>query len=84
MEVQKRKDEKGLRKGDFHSEVDHFSMFKGKPMVYIKGSFYQGGFSMSKNKIRAILDNAEFLKRFAEGEFDADIKKLKEDEILKI
>lgn len=82
MEVVKNNRDK--KPGEFHSKVEHFSVFKGKPMVYISGSFYQGGFSMSKNKIRAVLENSKLLEKFANGEYDADIKKLKEDEILKI
>lgn len=83
MEVAKVTKEK-KKAGEFHSKVEHFAQFKGKPMVFIAGSFYQGGFLISKNKVRAILDNADLLKKFVSGEWDAEIKKLKDDEILKL
>ena len=56
---------------------------KGSHMVRIAGNFYRGGFNISKNKIKAILTYADELKRFAKGEYDTDIDKLKEGEVLK-
>lgn len=62
--------------------IEHYSQFKGKPMVRFSGNFMGGGFSMSKNKVRAVLDNAEALRDFVEGKLDAAIAELGEDEAL--
>jgi len=76
------------------STIEHFYKFvpkdkeglpklgSGVPMVKIKGNFYRGGFNLSKNKVKAVLDNLEVLQKFANGEFDKDIKELKEDEVI--
>ena len=66
------------------NEVTHYSKFKGRPMVYIKGNFFNGGFAISKNKVKAILDNIEELKRFANGDYDERIMELEQDEILEL
>jgi hypothetical protein len=49
-------------------------------MVRIKGNFYKDGFNISKNKVKAILDNIDLLKKFANGEFDKDILELGTEE----
>ena len=75
------------------NEIQHFNMYtpkekdgtpkgKGSMMVRIKGSFFAGGFNLSKNKVKAVLDNIELLTQFANGEFDKDIESLGEDEVL--
>jgi len=64
--------------------VKHFYFYKGKPMARIDGNFYMGGFNMSKNKIAAIFENEEILKKFVGGEFDETIKNLKDDEVLEV
>ena len=54
----------------------------GTPMVRIKGNFYKGGFNLSKNKVKAVLDNLELMKQFANGDLDKQIEELKEDEVI--
>lgn len=54
----------------------------GVPMVRIKGDFMGGGFNLSKNKARAIVTNIDAIKKFADGEYDKDILKLGEEEVL--
>ena len=66
------------------SKVKQFYYYKGKPMARIDGNFYMGGFNFSKNKIKAIFENEEILKRFANGEFDEEIQNLKDDEVLEV
>ena len=63
-------DEKGNSKG------------AGIPMVKIKGNFFRGGFNLSKNKVKAIIDNIELLQKFANGEFDKEINELNFDEVI--
>jgi len=75
------------------SSIEHFYKFipkdkegkkkgMGVPMVRIKGDFFGGGFNLSKNKARAIMNNLNLIKKFADGEYDNKIKELKEDEII--
>ena len=59
--------------------VEHFYRWKKAPMVRIKGNFFGGGFNMSKNKIKAILDNAAILKDFANGKLTEEIMELADD-----
>lgn len=63
-------------------KIEHYSNYKSRPMVRIKGNFYGGGFNVSKNKILAILDNIDDLKEFAAGKYDKEIADLGEDEVL--
>jgi hypothetical protein len=65
------------------SKVQHFSNYKGHPMVRISGNFMGGGFQLSKGKLIAVLANLKELKDFAEGKHDDAIANLKEDEVLK-
>lgn len=64
--------------------VKHFSKFKKARMVRIDGNFMGGGFRISQNKIKAILENIDVLSQFAHGDFDNQIDELQEDEILEI
>ena len=41
-----------------------------------------GGFSLSKNKVKAVLDLADQLRPFANGEYDQAISELGENEAL--
>ncbi len=61
-------------------EVGYYYTYKGKPMVHIKGNFMKGGFSISKNKVRAILENREELGKFAAGLYDTEIMETPEGE----
>jgi hypothetical protein len=61
-------------------EIAYYYPFKGKPMVRIKGNFMKGGFSISRAKVKAILENREALEKFAAGEFDKDILETPEGE----
>lgn len=70
-------------KQTIQTKIEHFYNFKGRPMVRISGNFMGGGFNMSKNKIKAILDNGDGLFDFVNGKFDQEILELAEDEILK-
>lgn len=74
------------------SSIDHFYKFipkdkegkiksTGVPMVRIKGDFFGGGFNLSKNKAKAILNNIDIIKEFADGQYDKAINKLKEGEV---
>lgn len=85
------KDEKG--QDTIPSTIEHFYKYtpvdkdgksKGSSiaMVKIKGNFYRGGFNLSKNKVKAVLNNIELLQKFANGEFDKDINELKLDEVI--
>ena len=68
---------------DIPVKIDYFYNFKGKPMVRIAGNFMSGGFNLSKNKVKAVLDNAAVLKDFADGKLDSGLSELAEDEVLK-
>ena len=85
------KDDKG--QDTIPSIIEHFYKYKpvdkeGKtkgadvPMVRIKGNFFGGGFNLSKNKVKAVLDNLDILQKFAKGDFDKEINVLKPDEVL--
>ena len=52
------------------SSVDHFYKFIPKD-----------GFNLSKNKAKAILNNIDIIKEFADGQYDKAINKLKEGEV---
>jgi len=58
--------------------------FKNARMMRITGSFIKGGFNISQNKLKAILDNLETVQKFVKGEYNKEIDELKEDEILKM
>jgi hypothetical protein len=75
----KKKEEK--QSGKIEPRVEHFHKFNKARMVFISGNFQRGGFSMSQNKISAILQNIEVLKKFAEGEYNEDIDVLSTDEV---
>lgn len=64
----------------FH--VEFFYRYKGRPMVRVAGNFLGGGFNMSKNKVKAILDNADALRGFVNGEYDQKISELEDDEVI--
>lgn len=64
------------------SKIDHYYVFKDAFMVRIVGNFFTGGFNLSKNKARAVLENIDEIKEFVDGNYDNDIKKLSEDEVL--
>lgn len=63
--------------------LEHFYNFKGTPMVRFKGNFYRGGFNVSKNKVRAVIENLEIMKQFINGDFDEAIAGLQEGQALK-
>ena len=63
-------------------DIEHYSCYRGTPMVRISGNFMGGGFNLSKNKAKAILELAKDLKPFANGDMDEDIKSLEDDEII--
>lgn len=66
------------------TKVGYYYRFKSTPMVFIEGNFMKGGFSLSKNKVKAVLDNLDELRRFAAGEYDTDITALEgDDDILR-
>ena len=67
---------------DVPATVEHYSKFKGIPMVRIGGNFFRGGFNMSKNKVKAVLSLSKELKKFADGDLDQEIKALGEGEVL--
>lgn len=82
-----------VKKDVVKSTVEYFYKYTpkdkdGKPkgksiqMVHINGNFYGNGFNMSRNKIKAIMDNLELMKQFSQGKFDAVIDKLEEGEAL--
>ncbi len=62
--------------------IEHYYSFNKKPMVRIKGSFYGGGFNLSYNKLKAVIDLLPELKAFAGGEHNELIKGLEENEVL--
>jgi len=66
------------------NKVESFSKFKKARMARISGNFMKGGFQLSQNKVKAVLDNIEVLKKFANGEFDKEIDELQDDEILEL
>lgn len=80
--MQKVKKQQQKEKQEVKNTIECFSKFKNARMVRIAGSFMGGGFNISQNKIKAILENKEMLQKFANGEHDKDIDSLKEDEIL--
>lgn len=63
--------------------IEHYYNYKNIPMVRIKGSFYSGGFNMSKNKLKAIFDLQDQLTDFVAGKFDEEIKTLEDGVVLK-
>jgi len=71
------------RKEMMEPEVDHFFKYKGRPMVRIKGNFYGGGFSISKNKLMAIRKLLEKLESFIDGQLDEKITSLNENQVIK-
>jgi hypothetical protein len=66
------------------AKVKRYSRFKGQPMVHIFGNFFGGGFNLSKNKVNAVLENIDELKKFAAGEYDAQIAELADNEALEV
>lgn len=80
MQKEKMNDQKTK---DTTPEIEHYSNYKGTPMVRISGNFARGGFNMSRNKIKAVITNIDQLRKFAAGDFDTEILELKEDEVLK-
>lgn len=61
----------------YYTNVQAKNAKASTPAVYIEGNFFRGGFQLSKNKIIAILQCAEELRKFADGAYDEDIGKLK-------
>lgn len=82
--LEKVKSEEKGKAADVPSKVESFSIYKGHPMIRFSGNFMGGGFSLSKNKVKAVLENIEEAKLFAEGKYDEQIKELGEGEILRI
>jgi len=78
--VKKTKEEKK----EITPKVKSFSKFRNARMSRIEGNFMGGGFNISQNKVKAILDNIDILKKFANGDFDKDIDELSDDEILEL
>lgn len=78
MTVQKKQKKPVLEK---RSHVEKFYKSNKDRMVFISGNFRRGGFSISQNKIAAILDNIEILRKFANGEYNEDIDILSDDEV---
>ena len=73
-----------VEKKDLTPKVEGFLLYQGKtPMVSISGNFFRGKFQLSKNKVKAVLDNVEALKAFANGDLDKEILALGADEELK-
>lgn len=71
-------------KENVQGRVKQFFIFKGSPMVRIEGNYYTGGFNISKNKVRDILNNVEILKEFVSGDLDDRMKELEEGEALEV
>ncbi len=76
-----------VKPGVSASRIEGYSRFfkNGKPlsrMVRISGNFMGGGFNLSQNKVLAVLENIDELRKFAEGEYDPEIDELKEDDVL--
>lgn len=66
------------------AKVTGYFNYKGYPMVNISGNVARGQFALSKNKVAAILENIEELKKFADGFYDDDIKNLADGESLEL
>ena len=64
--------------------VKNFFKFKNSLMVRIEGNYFGGGFNMSKNKVKDILENKDILLKFVNGEFDEEISKLEENQALEV
>jgi hypothetical protein len=71
-------------KAEVVNKVDSFSKFQKARMVRITGSFMKGGFNISQNKVKAILENIDVMEKFVKGDFNSKIDELEEDEILKV
>lgn len=81
--MQKVKIEDAQNPKEIKPTVEHYTNYKGRPMVRIKGNFYGGGFNLSRNKLLAVVENYDELQAFIKGEFDNEIKELQEGEVLK-
>lgn len=66
------------------SAVNAYGRFKKARMAHIKGNFMGGGFQLSQNKVKAVLDNIDELAKFANGEYDEAIDRLEDDQVLAI
>lgn len=75
---------KEIEKKDITSEVKSLYKFKNARMIRVVGNFMGGGFNVSQNKVKAILENIEVMRKFANGEFDENIDELQEDEVLEL
>ena len=70
--------------------VSHYYNYKAKNakkaslMVYIKGDFFNGGFSLSKNKAIALIQCLDEIKGFATGNYDVQLSELNADQILAV
>jgi len=65
-------------------KLEKFYSMNGTPVVRISGNFTKGGFSLGKAKIAAILRYADVLKEFSDGNYDTQIDKLGENEVLTV
>ena len=63
---------------------ENFHRFKKSPMMRFKGNFFGGGFALSKNKVKAVIDNLALCGEFAAGKFDEQIMKLEDGEVLEL
>jgi len=79
MRVEKKSDKEEIK---IKPKIEHYYLWKKTPMVRISGDFFGGGFNLSKNKAKAIIENIEAIRNFASGKLDEDIKKLKDEEVL--
>ena len=70
------------RKKAEESKVESLSKFQKHTMIRISGNFQGGGFQISKNKAKAVLDNALLIGRITNGEFDEAVQKLSDNEVL--
>ena len=82
--MQKVQKENSQKQAEIKNLVDSLSKFKNARMMRISGSFMKGGFNISQNKLKAVLDNLEIVQKFVKGDYNKEIDELQENEILKM
>lgn len=83
MELKVKKTENpSASKTQVTAKVRGYCRFKNARMAIITGNFMNGEFRISQNKLKAILNNLDELKRFADGAYDIKVDELDNDSIL--